>query len=223
MPRKRYALEREGPRRLEVTWQNPWKNMSVRLDGQELGIIPTRQDMLAGRQFILPDGSTLEVKLVKRSIDTELHLVRDGRPVPGSYTDPLARFKLAYGIVLGITALYLGGGAVSAITHSAFLQRIGVGTNAMILGAIWAILAYFVKRRSGVALGGAAVALLTDMLLSLIVPIIGGRMPGLLGFAVRGALAFPLFDGIEALSQLREQEALEEGEGDLPAGTSRNE
>jgi hypothetical protein len=212
MPRKRYTLESDGPRRLEVAWQNRWKNMTIHLDGELLGTIPTRQDLLLGREYTLSDGSILQVKLVKRSIDNELHILRDGRPVPGSYTDPVARYRLAYGILLGLTAVYLGVGVVSVLTHSAFLQGIGVGSSAVLLGSVFATLAYFVKRRSAVAMGAAAVVLLTDALLSFAILIIGGRTPGLLGLVIRLTLAFPMLDGMEAIRELRAEEKRQEEE-----------
>jgi hypothetical protein len=214
MPRKRYALERDDLRRLELVWQNGWKNMTVHLDGELLGTIPTRQDLLAGREYTLSDGSTLQVKLAKRTIDSELHILRDGRPVPGSYSDPVARYKLAYGILLGVTAVYLGAGVVSVLTRSAFLRGIGVGSTAVIIGSLFAISAYFVKRRSAIAMGGAAVILITDALLSFAILMIGGRTPGLLGLVIRLTLAFPMLDGMEAIRELRAEEKRQEEEED---------
>jgi hypothetical protein len=208
MPSKRYALERGGARRLEIAWQNPWKNMSIRLDGQDLGTIPSRQELLAGRQFALPDSSILKVQLVRRSIDTELHVLRNGRPVPGSYTDPLARYQLAYGVVLGITGAYLGLGMISVLTHSAFLQGIGVDTHSVILGAIFTLLAFYVKRRSAVGLGAAAVILIADGLAATVFAILGGRAPALLGLVIRGMLVFPMIDGIRAIRELKHEEEM---------------
>jgi hypothetical protein len=206
MPSKRYAVDRGGPRRLEITWQNPWKDMTIRFDEQPVGAIATRQELLAGRQFKLPDKSTLRIQLVKRSIDSELHILRDGRAVPGSFTDPETRYKLAYGVVVGITALYLVLGLVSMLTHSALLQGLGVGAQSVALGAILILVSFYVKRRSTVGLGAAIVILLVDGLLAAVYAILAGRAPAVLGLAIRGGLAFLLLDGIRAIREMDSEE-----------------
>ncbi|MEZ4467500.1 MAG: hypothetical protein R3F43_24415 [bacterium] len=52
-------------------------------DGRPLGVIPDSKALKAGSDFALPDGSTLTVKL-KTGFQTELQVMRDGKPLPGS-------------------------------------------------------------------------------------------------------------------------------------------
>lgn len=214
MPKKRYAIDRGGPRRLQIAWENRWRNMTIHFDEQLVAAIPTRQELKAGRKLVLPDGSTLWVQLVKKTIDTELHVLRNDRPVPGSYTDPAARFKLAYGIALAVTGAYLILGALVLLARNSFVQYLSVNASAVIIGALLAILTIFIKRRSEAALGALTAIILLDALLSAFISVVAGRFPGILGLVISVTLAFPLLDGLEALRELKAQEAMDEEEQD---------
>src|SRR3954468_13841258 len=105
MPSAKFALEAGGPKRLEVSWSGFWKNIAVRLDGDEVGSIPTKAELKQGRSFTLPDSSVIHVKLAESVGNVEIQLTRDGRPLPGSAADPLQRVKTAGGIVYFIAGL----------------------------------------------------------------------------------------------------------------------
>jgi len=61
MPKQAFAFERDGPKRLEVSWKGRWKNVTVQLDGAPIGTVPGQKELSAGQEFQLPDGSTLTV------------------------------------------------------------------------------------------------------------------------------------------------------------------
>src|SRR5690349_9384101 len=93
MPKQTFALEAGGEKRLEVSWGGMFKNTTVSLDGNSIGVIPDQKALLAGQEFRLPDGSTIKVQLVRSFISTELRVFRNGQPLPGSASDPLTRLK----------------------------------------------------------------------------------------------------------------------------------
>lgn len=94
MPREEYPLIPSGPKRLEISWENPFarydKNITISIDDQVVGTVPRREHLEAGREFSLPDGSVLNVRL---GDDGELQLLRDGQPLPGT-PDPARGSKI---------------------------------------------------------------------------------------------------------------------------------
>jgi hypothetical protein len=85
MPSERHNLYLEGLKRLEISWENPYvrydKNITISLGDQVIGTVPHREDLEAGRQFSLPNGSVLSVRL---GANGELQLLRDGQTLPVS-------------------------------------------------------------------------------------------------------------------------------------------
>lgn len=55
------ALDKGGPKRVELEWGFAFKNLRVRVDGVELGTIATKAELEAGRSFVMSDGSSLMV------------------------------------------------------------------------------------------------------------------------------------------------------------------
>ena len=69
MPSRKFALEREGPKRLELSWSAMYKNFQVKLDGSALHDSPVSKDELrAGKEQRVP----------KRQAES------GGKPVPGA-------------------------------------------------------------------------------------------------------------------------------------------
>jgi len=108
MPIRRFALERNGPKRLEISWKGRWKDFRVRAGGADVGFIVDKSGLQAGREFGLPDGSHLHARLTR-----QLTLLRDGRPIPGSATDPASILKVAYAVIF-----FIGGGWSLGRDHS---------------------------------------------------------------------------------------------------------
>lgn len=80
---KRYALDVNGPRRLEVTL-NPVENeCAINLDNRSLGN-PTYKDLLQGVRLQLADNTRLEIQAVFRRFAPQLIIKRDGVLLPGS-------------------------------------------------------------------------------------------------------------------------------------------
>jgi hypothetical protein len=82
MPKQDYAFEPGGEKRLSVAWNVPWRNLSILFDGQVVGSFEGEKELKEGGAFKLPDGSTLDVKLVAATAQPELQVSRNGAPLP---------------------------------------------------------------------------------------------------------------------------------------------
>ncbi|NJL49806.1 MAG: hypothetical protein HC929_23310 [Leptolyngbyaceae cyanobacterium SM2_5_2] len=63
MQRRVWQLVTTQERLLEASWKRNWKNLTVRLDGRLLAVIPDIKAYKSGKEFVLEDGSGLNVQL----------------------------------------------------------------------------------------------------------------------------------------------------------------
>jgi hypothetical protein len=111
MGRRHYALERGGHRRLHLRWGLGHRDFRVALDDAPEWSID-RASLLRGATLVLPDGTSLFVRYVRRpwySVGQrhELRVERDGVPLPGSEGDPRRIGRQAAGLLLLLAALRL--------------------------------------------------------------------------------------------------------------------
>jgi hypothetical protein len=203
MPRRRYAIEPNGEKRLEIEWKQVWKDLHLRLDGVEVGQAPDQKSLRAGLEFALPDGSTLGIKLVHRLTILELAITRNAQPLPGSDSDPAQRVKVAAGVAcfIGVATTLIGGLAAAGV---GILLQLGFGPAAVGEGLVFLILAYFINRRSLVALVLTIVLMVVDTIFSLATVVQSGVAPPISGYIVRVFLMIPLFLAVPALRTLRQ-------------------
>ncbi|MGH8006134.1 MAG: tetratricopeptide repeat protein, partial [Candidatus Binatia bacterium] len=109
----KFSLEPGGPKRLKMSWGWRWGNLTLRLDGNPIGMVADEQELVAGRAFALADGSTLRVQLVRKFLYPRLRLLRNGQPLPGSASGDLRR---RFGIVYVLGLLLIAGG-IAAVQH----------------------------------------------------------------------------------------------------------
>ncbi len=205
MPKMMYALEPDGPKCLEISWKMMWKDLTIRLDDQVIGVISNQKQLSAGQQFALPDGSVLSVKLVQKFSGTELQVLRHGQPLPGSASDPETRLKNAYGIVFFIAGLNLFLGLITWLFQIEFLQDIGIGFYSIAFGLVFLVLGFFIKRRSAVALIIAVVIFVLDALLGLL----AGGASSVTALLVRVILITPMVQGVGAIRALKQRATAE--------------
>lgn len=153
MPKQTFALEKGGPKNLEFSWKGMWKNFEITLDGQVIGGFENQKALKEGQVFTLPDGSSLEIKLNQSLMGTQLNVLRNGVPLPGTAGDPEQKLKGAYGLLYFIAGLNLLLGVLSLMIQSEFLQQIAGGWYSVIYGLAFLTLAFFVKKQSQIALG----------------------------------------------------------------------
>jgi hypothetical protein len=203
MPKQSYPLEKDGPRRLELTWKVLWKDLNVRLDGESIGVIPTHRELTDGKEFTLPDQSILKVRLIDRFYLTDLQVLRDGQPLPGSASDPLARLRIAYILLYLIAGLNLALGLAAELFQFDFLLAMGMGPVSLVFGLVMLALAFFVQRRSRLALVLAMLILAVDGLIGVALAITQGYPPSIAGFVVRLLLIVAMFPGLGAIRELK--------------------
>ena len=203
MPKQSFALEAGGLKRLEVSWKAFYKDITVSLDGNPVGTIPNQKALSAGQEFPLPDGSMIKVQLVSKLMSTELQVLRNGQPLPGSSSDPRTRFKNAYLMVYFVAGLNLVLGFVSVLGDVEFLQQLGIGFGSIIFGVVFLVLGFFVQRKSSVALILAIVIFALDGILGFVLAASQGYNPGVGGIFARLILLIPMFQGIGAIKALK--------------------
>ena len=196
MPTNRYALEKGGQQRLEISWKSYWKNITIRLDGREIGSIHDEKELKTGREFSLGDGSILKVQLVDG-----LEVFRDGEPLPGSTSDPEEQLKAAYGIVFLIAGISIVAGMIAELFEVGFLLQRGIGLDSIIFGVLFLILGFYVKRRSMLALGIAVGLFAIDGILSVILS--GVTSIGII--VARIFFLIPMIKGFGAISSLKQK------------------
>ncbi len=130
MPKHNYALERGGEKSLEISWKGRFINFEVRFEGNLLGTIPNKKELQKGQIFQLPDGTSLLVQMIQ----SELRVLRDGQPLPGSISDPAARLKLSFQFIFFIAALNIVLGLATLFFQVKYLQALGYGIISIALG-----------------------------------------------------------------------------------------
>lgn len=207
MAKTQFALEAGGPKRLELSWGFSWKNFQVTLDGQQVGTAQGGQkELKEGLQFRLPDGSVLEIQLVQSAMSTEMHVLRDGVPLPGSASEPEQRVKSAAYLLYFLAGLNTLLGVVAMVIVSDVLEGMGIGIGNILFGAIVAALGFFAYRRSRVALVLAIVLYAADSLYTLTTFSGVGRSPPIAGIFFRIYIIYALVQAVKAAGELARQE-----------------
>jgi hypothetical protein len=200
MPSQKLSLEKGTPPRLELRWKGLWKDYEVIFDGRRLGGFADKRALQTGADFPLADGSMLSVKLASKKLGgSELEVLRNGKPLPGSAADPEQRLQVAYGIIFFVAGVSFALGLIAKLTGSAFLQQIGAVPAMIVQGCVYGALGYWVMQRRSVVALGLAVAL---FILDAVVSAVQGSSAGVI---TRLFLLLPMLGGFGALKQLRAQ------------------
>lgn len=205
MPKQLYALEKGGPRRLEVSWKPIWKDITVRMDGEVIGTIASQRELLAGQEFRLRDGTTVKVQQVHRITGAEVEVTRGGEPLPGSASDPETRVLTAAWVLFIVGGLNVVLGLLGLFLRTQFLAALGAGWYSLVFGALFLMMGFLARRRSITALVSGIVLLAGDGILGLIAALSAGENPGVGGILVRAFLLIPLVQGIVAVRALRKR------------------
>jgi hypothetical protein len=201
MPKKTFALDPGGQARVEIEWRGIWKDVHVRLDGQELGVIPTKKELETGRTFPLPAGGVLSVQLSRSLATVELQVARDGVPLPGSSADPAERVKQAAYMLYIIAALNFGLGVIAELAGLEFLRNLGIGWGSAVEGAVYALLGWRTSKGSRIALGLGMGLFAVDTVWLVIASTQPGRSLPTGGLVARFFFFMPLVKGFKAAGE----------------------
>ncbi|MFN8443150.1 MAG: hypothetical protein U0175_20415 [Caldilineaceae bacterium] len=202
MAKQRFALEVNGPKRLEISWGMFWRNITIRLDDQIIGTVPSRKELSQGYDIFLPDTSLLNIKFARTFITQELQVLRNGQPLPGSASDPQSRVNAAANVIFFIAGLNIVVGLIALFFQVDFLLAYGLGIESIITGLIYAILGFFVKRKSLAALVIAIILFVLDGAFGLVTAVEVGANPGSMVIA-RIVLLIPMLQGFSAIRNLK--------------------
>jgi hypothetical protein len=202
MSKKALSLEQGAPPRVELEWGLSWKNMRVRFDGAELGVIADQNALKEGRDFDLPDGHRLRVRLVKNFPTVELQVTRDGVPLPGSGSDPAEHIKHATHVLYFIAGLNVLLGVIAGAFPVAILAKLGIGWANVVEGIVYAGLGYGTSKRSAVALG-LGMGLFGLDTVFVIAGSFGSSSSPVGGLLMRAVLFVPLVKGLRGMTDLR--------------------
>ncbi len=210
MPKKKYSLKEGESQRLEVSWKGNFKSFTVRFDENEIGMIANVKELKEGREFTLSDGSVLNFQLVSKFFGSELQVLNDGHPLPGSDSDPAVRLKIAYSMVFFIAGLNILIGLITIFFQIELLSQLGLGIGSIIFGAFFLLFGFFVKRKSMIALGLAVGLFSLDSIFTIILPAIQqqeGYNPPTTGIIVRILFLIPMIRGFGAIRELKKKKA----------------
>lgn len=217
MPTQKLRLDAKGPANVEVRWGWAFRNLTVTVDGQEIGRVVNKKELQQGKSFPIPGhGGELEVKLVG-GVQTMLRVTRDGEPLPGSATDPGTLARTARGIVYFVAALNSLIGIATLAFDVRALKELGFGIDALAFGLVFLFLALMIHLRgSWVALVVAIVFFALDGLVTIGFAISEGSSPGIGGLVFRIFLIAGMARGVPALyqqKQLHKPDVGSRGEG----------
>ncbi len=204
MPKKQFILEDNGRHTLELTWDSMWRNFTIHFDGAPVDTIEGGgKGLRAGKTITLPDGSELDVRLKNSLVASELAVVRNGRPLPGSATHPLQKIRQAYTIIFIIGVLNLVLGLVGLVSTAEWVLLLSGGWITAVFGLFLLILGWLVKAKHSLpALITAIFLYAADSLLGIWVVVAGGEAPGIAGLIVRVLFIIGMAQGIKAIQEI---------------------
>ena len=195
MPTYTYPIERGGPRLIEVSWKGFYKKMTVHFGEQQLGIISGRKELKRGKCFILPTGEELCVRLVSNIVASELHLLVNGKPLPGSGSDPWQQLKICAGSLYFFSAVSFLFGVISVMADK---EGSTGGYISMGVGMLYVALAWLVSKGYPVALTIAVVLIAVNAILLVTLPLMNDQPPRFGWFVFYILMILPLFRGFAA-------------------------
>jgi len=205
---RKYALRKGEPPRLEVSFHKEYDNLTIRIDGEVIESELMRMDLISGKTIQLEDGSMLKVQLITNYRHPELSLLLDGKPLPGSASDPEHILSVAQAYVTAIGILYVILGFIADIWEVEILFRLGLGFFSILLGGCLLILSQLVKQWSVFTLSLVIALIIADGILYPFLAQKAGFEPLFSGVYARILLILILLRGILAILNLKGERAL---------------
>jgi hypothetical protein len=207
MPKIKYAIETGGSKRLEISWKGNFTEFTIRLDGNLIGSINNREQLEAGQEFRLEDGSSIKVQLPHRSIFSYPQVSINSQPLHPSGLEPAKRLSNVYKLIFIFAGANLAAGII-LLSHTGLQKSLAVGLRSLVAGGLFFLLAFFVIRRSIIALSIFVGILAVDLILSVIFP------PELPRFILIAAVVFRIFillaiiQGFGAIKALKQNQPM---------------
>ncbi len=201
-----YAFEAGGEERLTLSWNSDWRDFTVSLDGNPVGVVPNQKALRNGYEMSLPDGSTLKIKLVIIYLEEKLQILRNGQPLPDSESDPNYRLRRACRAIYLIAA-YVG--LMGVVTFSSFPEFARNFNSARIIFFSFAflVLGFFTQRKSVIALILAIILVMGYIVVTHSFVVFLGYQEGVGPYATVFLFLFVMLPGVKAIRELKQKEA----------------
>lgn len=206
MPEQRLTLEPGQKPRLRLEWGGYYREFKVFLDDALIGEIEGGQKALkAGHDFTLPDGTVLSVKLRQTNVLDELQVLRDGRPLPGSATDPVNRLRAAVTTVSLWGMLDIALGTLALIFANDFMLSLGGGWHAYVFGVLLLAAAAMMGSGRRWAFAAAVAVYVVDAIVGFTLAGQAGVRPNSAAILARLLFLAPLVRALPHLDRLKLQ------------------
>lgn len=207
MEQRFFYLDEEKQQCLSATWHENWSNFSLRFQKEEICSFATREELVVGRQFVMPDGHLLSVRL-KRGCRPSLELLRDGLLLSGNSANPHSHQKTVSQLALFLGVLNITAGTVAAVAKSDIMLSIGFGYGSIALGAVYVLLAWGIRRFTSFAVSAIAALLVLDLVLLFVFTALkDGPSSPISGMLLKLFLVYAFLKGVRAMKKLRAQAA----------------
>ena len=207
MAKQTYAFETGGPQRLLMDWKYGYRDVTIYVDGELVGKIPGQKELQDGQEFTLPDGSKLEIQMVRAFLSSDLSVERNGEPLPGSATDPYSQVRLSYQLIFFLSIINLALGAFAEIFQIKSLLGLGVGWYNIAFGIVFIGLGLWVRSLSLLGLWISIGLLAVDAVISVIgVAVPAGGQPMYTGLLIRVLILIYVWRGVAGLKKLKQKQ-----------------
>lgn len=152
MLKMKYALEPGGAKRLELLWEHNRSKCQLKLDGRNIGTFTDTEQLKAGQDVLLEDGTRLTVQLTGRVKLFPFEVTRDGHPLPSNLPPASKRLKTVGQLLFLFAFANVFNGLMGSRLGIAFHEISAAGWASVGIGVVYAVLALFVMRKSKIAL-----------------------------------------------------------------------
>lgn len=207
MPQRIFYIDEAKQNCLSASWRYNWSNFELRFQDEVICSFVTKQELEAGRQFVMPDGHLLSVRL-RGSLQPELELLRDGLTLPAKTTDSGSKQSIVLQVALVLAILNITGGIAAVATQSDILLSIGFGYGSMAIGVVYVLLAWGIRLLSSYAVYAIAALISLDiMLLFVFTAMMDGPTSPVSGILIKLFLVYAYIKGVKAIKKLKSQAA----------------
>lgn len=207
MPQRLFYLDEKKQYYLSASWKHNWSNFRLRFQDEVICSFATKKELAAGRQFVMPNGRLLSVRL-KGTVQPELEIMRDGLPLPDNSNESRRRQKTLFHLAFFLGIINITGGIVAAVTQSDIMLSIGFGYGSAAVGAVYLSLAWGIRRMPSYAAFAIIAFIALDMaLLFVFTAMREGPTSPVSGLLVKLFLIYAFLKGVEAMNRIRAQAA----------------
>lgn len=152
MAKMRFALDKGGPKRLELEWKGMWEDFVVILDGQQIGAFRNKGHLAEGQEFILEDGRCLKVWRPDTGKFCLPEVFLDGQLLLASGYSPKKLLSMVYQFIFMIAGLNIFVGLKGTLFNNPVKYLPAAGWPSLGAGLVFLVLGIFVMKKSLTAL-----------------------------------------------------------------------